>query len=279
MPKRDPETPHLLPPAGDVRDPNSLYHHMLRYLSYLAERNYSLRTVEIRNEQLRYLILWCDERGLTRPQQLDRPILESYQRHLFYYRKKNGEPLSSTNHHARLTAIRQWLHWLVRHGHLLYNPAADLEMPRVEKRLPKAVLSAKEAETVLAAPDVGTVLGLRDRAILETFYSTGMRRKELAGLTVGSIDLERGTVMIRQGKGKKDRMIPVGARALAWIEQYQTSARPELAIGGDAGILFLNTMGGPLGLGHLTMMVREYVESRASARRVPVTCSGKRWRR
>ena len=260
MPRKVQDHPKLLPPAGDVADPDSLYHHMLRYLAHLTERNFSLRTVEIRNEQLRYLILWCDERGLTRPQQLDRPILESYQRHLFYYRKKNGEPLAATNQHQRLNAIDHWLHWLVQQGHLLYNPAADLDMPRVEKRLPKAVLSAKEAETVLAVPDVGTTLGLRDRAILETFYSTGMRRMELVGLTVHSIDLERGTVMIRQGKGKKDRMIPIGERALAWIAKYQDSARPDLVIGGDAGILFLNSMGGPLGLGYLTMMVREYVD-------------------
>ena len=252
--------PKLLPPAGDVRDPDSLYHHMLRYLAHLTERNFSLRTVEIRNEQLRYLILWCDERGLTKPQQLDRPILEAYQRHLFYYRKKNGEPLAATNQHQRLNAIDHWLHWLVRQGHLLYNPAADLELPRVEKRLPKAVLSAHEAEIVLALPDVNTPLGLRDRAILETFYSTGMRRKELSDLTVHNLDQERGTVMIRQGKGKKDRLVPIGERALAWIASYRDTARPEFVVGRDEGILFLTLMGEPLGLNQLSDLVREYVE-------------------
>jgi integrase/recombinase XerD len=260
MAKRDPEKVHLLPPAGDVRDPDSLYHHMLRYLAHLAGRNFSVRTVELRNEQLRYFILWCDQRGLTRPQQVDRPILEAYQRHLFHYRKRNGEPLAATNQHQRLNAIDQWLHWLTRQGHLLYNPAADLELPRVEKRLPKAFLSAREAETVLSVPDVGTVLGLRDRAIMEVFYSTGMRRKELASLAVHSIDPERGTVMIRQGKGRKDRMVPIGERALAWVAKYQETARPELAMGGDEGILFLNHLGGRLGLGYLTMMIREYVD-------------------
>ncbi len=252
--------PKLLPPAGDVHDPDSLYHHMLRYLAHLTERNYSLRTVEIRNEQLRYLIMWCDERGLTRPQQLDRPILEAYQRYLFYYRKKNGEPLSSTNHNQRISAVRQWLHWLVRQGHLLYNPAADLDMPRIEKRLPKAVLSAKEAETVLALPDVKTPLGIRDRAILETLYSTGMRRKELADLQVYNVDQERGTVMIRQGKGKKDRMVPIGERALAWIAKYRDTTRPGFVVGRDEGVLFLTVMGDPLGLIHLSEMIREYVE-------------------
>jgi integrase/recombinase XerD len=247
-------------PAGDLHDPDSLYHHMLRYLAHLTERNYSQCTVDIRNEQLRYLIRWCDERGLTKPQQLDRPILEAYQRHLFYYRKKNGEPLASTNQHQRLNAIYHWFRWLVRQGHLLYNPAADLDMPRVEKRLPKAVMSVVEAETVLAVPDVGTVLGLRDRAVLETLYSTGIRRKELSDLNVQSIDSERGTVMIRQGKGKKDRLIPIGARALAWIAKYRDTARPELVVGRDEGALFLTVMGEPMDLAHLSQLVREYVD-------------------
>jgi integrase/recombinase XerD len=260
MRARPDPSPKLLPPAGDVRDPDSMYHHMLRYLAHLTERNYSLRTVEIRNEQLRYFILWCDERGLTRPQQVDRPILEAYQRHVFYYRKKNGDPIAASNQHQRVNALHQWLRWLVKQGCLLYNPAADLDMPRVEKRLPKAGLSAKEAETVLAVPDVRTALGLRDRAILETFYSTGMRRKELADLTVYNLDTERETVMIRQGKGNKDRVVPIGERALAWIANYRDNARPGFVVGKDEGTLFLNIMGEPLDLQYLTQLIAEYVD-------------------
>jgi len=248
------------PPAGDVNDPDSLYHHMLRYMAYLTERNYSQRTVETNNELIRYFIVWCDERGLTRPQQLDRPILEAYQRYLFYYRKKNGEPLVSTNQHARIGFVGRWLHWLVKQGHLPYNPAADLDMPRIEKRLPKAVLSAEEAEKVLAVPDVRVPWGLRDRAILETFYSTGMRRKELADLTLQSLDVERGTVMIRQGKGKKDRLIPIGERALAWIATYLDLARPGWVVGEDEGTLFLNVMGLPMDHIHLSQMVKKAVD-------------------
>jgi len=248
------------PPAGDVNDPDSLYHHMLRYMAYLTERNYSQSTVETTNELLRYFILWCDERGVTKTRQLDRPILESYQRYLFYYRKKNGEPLASTNQLARASFVRQWLHWLVKQGHLPFNPAADLDMPRTEKRLPKDVLSAEETEILLALPDVRMPLGLRDRAILETFYSTGMRRKELADLTLRSIDTELGTVMIRQGKGKKDRLIPIGERALAWIASYLELARPALVVGPDEEALFINTMGFPMDLIHLSQIVKEYVD-------------------
>jgi integrase/recombinase XerD len=258
MSKRGQHRPQ--PPVGDVRDPDSLYHHMRHYLAFLAEKNYSPRTIETREAYLRYLIAWCDERGLTKPSQIDRPILERYQRYLFYYRKADGEPLSTRSQHSRIIPIRHWFSWLVKKGHLLYSPATDLELPRLEQRLPKATLSAREAETVLAVPNIGNAVGLRDRAILETFYSTGIRRLELIHLTVHNIDTERGTVMIRQGKGKKDRMIPIGDRALAWVEKYKESGRPELVTGKDDGTLFLSEWGEAFAPNAMTRLVRVYVE-------------------
>jgi integrase/recombinase XerD len=252
--------PRPKPPVGDVRDPDSLYHHMLRYLTHLAEKNYSPRTIATREAYLRYFTAWCDERSLTKPSQIDRPILERYQRYLFYYRKRDGEPLTTRSQHTRIIPLRHWFSWMVKKGHLLYSPAADLELPRMEKRLPKAILSAREAETVLAVPDIGNSAGLRDRAILETFYSTGMRRLELVNLTVHNIDQERGTVMIRQGKGRKDRLIPIGERALAWIERYKDSARPELVTGKDDGTLFLSQWGEAFQPNAMTSLVRHYVE-------------------
>lgn len=112
----------------------------------------------------------------------------------------------------------------------------------------------------LGVPDVGNAVGLRDRAILEVFYSTGMRRLELVHLTVHNIDAERGTVMIRQGKGKKDRMIPIGERALAWVERYKESARPELVTGKDDGTLFLSQWGEAFQPNAMTALVRHHVE-------------------
>lgn len=255
------------PPVGDVRDPDSLYHHLLRYLAFLAEKNYSVHTIAHRDNCLRSFISWCDERGLTRPRQLDRPILERYQRHLFYYRKADGDPLSTSTQHGRIIPLRHWLLWLVKQGHLLYSPAADLELPRMEKRLPKAILSVKEAEAVLAVPDVGNAIGLRDRAILETLYSTGMRRMELIGLHVHDVDGDRGTVMIRQGKGKKDRMVPIGERALAWIAAYRDRARPDLVTGRDQGELFLTSLGEELRPTHLTRLVMELVDKAGLGKR------------
>jgi len=251
----------LKPPVGDLRDPDSLYYFMLRFLAWLGEKNYSAHTIEGRDHYLRIFIAWCDERGITRPHDVTRPILEGYQRYLFLRRKKNGEPMSFHSQHTSLIPVRAWFKWLAKQNHILYNPAADLEMPKLAYRLPRHVLSVREVETVLAVPDLDTPTGIRDRAIMETFYSTGIRRMELMGLHCPDIDAERGTVMIRQGKGRKDRIVPIGERALAWIAKYLDEVRPELAIGDDDGTLFLSNLGLPFGVGRLTHLVRDYVEA------------------
>ncbi len=143
---------------------------------------------------------------------------------------------------------------------LLYNPASELELPRTEKRFPKAILSIEEVEKVLAQPDLEDPLGLRDRAIMETLYSTGMRRKEAVTLTVFDLDQDRGTVMIRKGKGRKDRVVPIGERALSWVEKYLKEVRPRLAVEPDQGYLFLGGEGAPLAPGSLSDTVRSYVD-------------------
>ena len=259
MPRKGETRPK--PAVGDVRDPDSLYYHLLRFNEWQREKNYSERTVEGREANLRAFIAWAAERGLTRPQEITKPILERYQRYLFLYRKQNGDPLSSRSQHARVTPIRAFFKWLTRANHILYNPASELELPRLERRLPKHILTVAEVETVLAVPDLLTPIGIRDRAILETLYSTGMRRMELIGLKLFDLDPERGTVMIRLGKGKKDRMIPIGARALAWIVKYRDDVRPELAAGADDGTLFLTTLGEAFMPNRLTQLAREYVEA------------------
>ena len=103
-------------------------------------------------------------------------------------------------------------------------------------------------------------MGLRDRTMLEAFYSTGIRRMEMANLKLFDLDAERGTIMVRQGKGKKDRMVPIGERALAWAAKYLADARPKLVQEPDDGTLFLTNLGEPFSPNRLTQLVREYVE-------------------
>jgi integrase/recombinase XerD len=247
-----------LPDPGT--DPESIAAHTVDYLEWIRARNFSERTVAARIQMLRAFASWCADRGVTRSAEVTRPILERYQRWLFHYRKADGRPLTFHTQQIRLVSIRAFFKHLARQNRILSNPASDLDLPRRERRLPHDSLSPQEAERVLVQPDVTKPLGLRDRAILETFYSTGLRRMELAGLSLYDLDAEHGTLTIRQGKGKKDRVVPIGERAVAWIEKYRNEARPQLASGPDHGFLFLNELGESMGLDWLSITVRRYVE-------------------
>lgn len=246
---------------ADRSDSQGMAAYVARYLEWLRVHNYAEPTVKNRELYLGYFLVWAAERGLTQPKAITKPILERYQRSLYHLRKANGEPITFRGQHARLVPLRAFFKWLARQNYLLYNPASELELPRLEQRLPKHVLTKSEVEQVLQQPDVSEPMGLRDRAILETFYSTGMRRSELMGLSLFDLDRERGTIMIRQGKGKKDRMIPIGERAVKWIDRYLNTVRPELAIGRGNTTLFLTSTGEAFTPNRLTQLVRDYVNA------------------
>ena len=225
------------------------------------EKNYSHHTYENRERTLRAFAAWAAERGLVHPGEVTKPILERWQRHLFLHRKKDGKPLSTRTQITHTDPLKAFFKWLARENYILYNPASDLELPRIGRRLPQHILSVEEVETILAMPDITTPMGIRDRAVLETLYSTGVRRQELINLHVHDLALDRGTVMIREGKGKRDRVIPIGERAVAWIGKYLDDVRPDLAIGGDDGTLFLTRMGTPFNPGRLAEIVRAAVDA------------------
>ena len=229
------------------------------HLLWMQTQNFSDDTVTTRRACIGYFIDWCRERALEHPCEITRPILERYQRALYHYRKKNGDPLTFRTQNSRLRALKGWFRWLARQNHMLHNPASELILPRLENRLPKYILTAEETEQVLQQPDIANPEGLRDRAILETFYATGMRRMEVANLKLYDIDSERGAVMIRQGKGKKDRYIPIGERALVWINKYIREARPELLGSVEDGTVFLTNRAESFQRVQLTSLVRIYL--------------------
>lgn len=227
----------------------------------LEERAYSLRTVEARKWALRTFLHWAGERDLRRPDQITKPILESYQRWLFRYRKTDGKPLGVTTQRGRLGAIQNFFTWLCRENTLHANPAADLELPRKpNKTLPKS-LSLDEVQAVLNVPDVSDQLGIRDRAILETFYSTGIRRAECARLDVDDLDRARSLLTVRKGKGNKDRVVPVGERALHWIGLYLEKTRPLLETPQSGRALFISGYGERLSAGYIGNWVRRVIDA------------------
>jgi integrase/recombinase XerD len=241
--RRKPGHPPRSKPAEDFTDPQSMGALLARYTEWMRVHHYAPDTLRTSGHALQLFARWAAERGITRPSEVTRPILERYQRYVFHYRTAQGRPLGVRGQVARLSPLRAFFRYLVRQNLILYNPAADLELPRTDKRLPRDILTAAEAERVLTAVSLSEPMGLRDRAMLETLYSTGVRRQELLNITVRDLDRERGTVLIRRGKMKKDRMVPIGDRALIWLAKYLDELRPELVAEPDEGYLFLSNYG------------------------------------
>ncbi len=252
--------PQPYPQAGAPDDAHGLTRLVLAHLKALEVKGYSPQTCKTRRRELGVFLAWCVERGIERPSELTRRKLERYQRHLFESRRDDGKPITARSQHNLLRAVRVFFSWLVRSDYLTSNPAADIEMPKLPKRLPRDVLNEAEAELVIAQPKVDTPLGLRDRAILEVLYSTAIRRSELVGLNVCDLDFHRGVVMVREGKGRKDRVVPIGERALAWTNKYLSDVRPQYVFRPTIQALFLNYDGERLHLSYIGHVVRRYLD-------------------
>jgi integrase/recombinase XerD len=253
-------------PSSQVRDRYPIekcgcYPYLVCFLEHFAARGYSPRTVELRSDALRRFIRWAEERGIHRPQDVTRPILERYRRHLYHYRKDNGEPLSFATQQQRLIPLRAFFRYLARENHILSNPASELELPRVHRRLPAHILEPEEIERAMAQTLLHGELGLRDRAVLETLYSSGIRRSELINLKLYDIDVKNGSLLVRLGKGQKDRYVPLGSRAIHWISRYLEEVRPAIVIEPDDGTLFLHEFGEPFSKNRLTDLVKKYLRT------------------
>ncbi|MBP1699175.1 MAG: site-specific tyrosine recombinase XerD, partial [Deltaproteobacteria bacterium] len=157
---------------------------------------------------------------------------------LLSLRKKN---LNTKSVVRDLSAIRSFFRFLIQEGILETNPVEDLESPKVAKTLPE-ILSLKEIEQILEQPNLQTPLGMRDRAMLEMLYATGMRVSELTHLPTHQVNLEGGYVLL-YGKGSKERIVPLGSEAMKWVALYLKGARGALAKGKESAFLFINRSG------------------------------------
>lgn len=197
------------------------------------EDGLSRNTLQAYRSDLSVLAAWLSERQLTL-RSAGEADLQAYiaERHA-------GSRPSSGN--RRLTVFRRFYRWLMREGQRSDDPTQRIATARQPTRFPKT-LSEAQVEALLGAPDVGTPLGLRDRAMLETLYATGLRVSELVGLPGTSVSLVDGVIRVL-GKGDKERLVPMGEEARQWIERYLRDARPVLLAGRPADALFVTARG------------------------------------
>ncbi len=231
------------------------------HLYALNVKGYSPYTVRNRLVHIRMFVRWCRHNGIITLPEITPTVLQQYQQHLFEYRKRNGEPLTVTSRHARLVPLRVWFRWMARKGHVARNVVDDIELPRLGHPLPRNILSAAEVRRVLSQPDHTKAVGLRDRSILEVLYSTGIRRLELVNLKLYDVHFDRKLIFVCQGKGKRDRYVPLGRTAREWLRTYIREARPLLVRSSEETTVFLTVRGNPLSRDHVTWIARRYITS------------------
>lgn len=256
------KSPRVLLPHERIVEQEGLWRLLRAFLEHSAIRGYSVATTDGRRRELALFIKWAHRHDVVDWPAVDRKLIESYQRALFYGEAKGKDrPLSTRSQVQRLTALQAMFRFLVKQGHIDANPAADLELPKASKQLPKHALTADEAERVMLVPDVTHPMGVRLRAVLEVFYSTGLRRQELVRLAVADVDFGHGTVHVRQGKGNKDRFVPIGERALLWVKKYFIEVRPLFVDDVSEQTLFVTNSGKPFSTARMSELVTGAVDA------------------
>jgi integrase/recombinase XerD len=195
--------------------------------------------------------------GITSWAELNQDVLEEYRAHVFALRHpRTGNALRVVTQIGRLMAVKVFCKFLVRDGFILANPAAQLELPRHKPPLP-LVLTESEVLKLLDAPDTEKLTGIRDRAILEVLYGTGLRNGEMCSLTLDLLDLATHQVRLQRGKGDKGRILPLGQEAQVWLELYLESVRPFWLRNPSVTAVFLDRWGsGPITRSTVSMIVR-----------------------
>ncbi len=220
-----------------------------RFLERMRVEGFSPRTISSYRSHLGFFLTYLDrETDIEEVTAVTPEALHGYQTWLYGYTDDEGRGLAIATQAARLSVVRAFFRWLVKTDVLLYDPAGSLELPKRKGILPRSVLTKKEVTRLLAAADTTTPLGLRDRAMLEVLYSTGIRNAELRAIQLYDFDLERGLLRINEGKNAKDRVVPLGEVACTWLREYLDEARPKLLAqdGAAEQTVFVSKSGRPL---------------------------------
>jgi integrase/recombinase XerD len=196
------------------------------------------RSLESYRRDLTQLFAWLEPQGIA-PHQALRDRIQAFLAH-----RTLDEGIAARSLARQLTAIKRYHRWLLREGRRSDDPTLTVDAPRLPKPLPKT-LSESEVEALLAAPDIETPHGLRDKAMLEALYAAGFRVSELVGLPVAAVSLTDGVARV-MGKGRKERLVPLGEEAREWIARYAKESRPVLLKGKGCEALFVTERGGAM---------------------------------
>ncbi len=229
-----------------------------KYRRYLTVLGYAAGTVKGDLFYLRRFFTFLEALGIGDAADVARETVRDYQKHLYEEINSRGEPNSVSSQNSALKAVKGFIRFLRREDYLVSDPACEITYARAPKRLPRSVLTRAEIRKIINAPDTRTVLGYRDRVILEVLYSTGIRKAEINGLLLQDVDCQEGFLRVNDGKGKKDRVVPLGKIACRYIENYVKAVRPSLIRDPHEQHLFLSQRGRRLSKNIVWEVVKRY---------------------
>lgn len=231
-----------------------------RFRQHMQVANRSQQTIKNYLWHLQKFLDHLFELGIYSVLEVNKKHILDYQKHLHYFENRKGrqDTIRAQNNHLKV--VKVFFHFLKGEDYIPQNPAQDVDYAREPIRLPKNILTKKEAKKILQKPDTTTVLGFRDRTMLEILYSTGIRRDELRNLSVEDVNLEDGYLRINSGKGDIDRVVPIGTLASKYLQNYLLEIRPVLLKKPEIKELFISKKGNRLSKNVPGYLIEKYTK-------------------
>lgn len=244
----------------DKPDSRLLWPCMEYYLALCAAKGQSADTVYGKHSRLKQFCRWCAARELQTIDQITLDIMDDFMAYLNSQRKpRDGQPLGVAHKRNILTTVKVFIAAMYRKGLLKRNNLEGIELPSIGRALPKALFSEEEIELILAQPLQFGHKGIRDRAILETLFATGVRRGELIPVALEDVDFQKQLLRVNHGKGRKERIVPISQRACEWLAVYISKVRPMINYVGSGNTLFLANDGKAFKPGKLSELASRYI--------------------
>ena len=242
---------------------------LFSFREHLKVKSYSPMSIAAYGGHLKGLFDYLQQKEITDIKRVTRDILKDYQLKITEHREETGKGYTIATISIKIRAIKRFFEYLEETNQILVNPAEYLKEPEKETRLPRVVLTEDEARKILDQPNLSSMTGIRDRTILEVFYSTGIRLEEMTNLTIYDCDLQGGMLRVNKGKFAKDRVIPLGRHAVRFLKEYITHVRPHHTRENKTiRNLFINQTGRPLSKTVIQIIVRRYARTAGIKKKV-----------
>ena len=239
---------------------------LITFTDHLKLLNRSPATIKAYREHLEIFFDSVREQDMR---MVSRAKVESWIVGLYDHRTPSGKPYSTSTLCLKIRSVKRFFEFLESSNTIFINPAERIREPKLDRRLPKQIPTPDEIKRLLDRPDLTTPAGIRDRTIMEVFYSTGIRKEELCNLTIYDADLSGHVIWIK-GKGDKDRVVPLGKYAVRYLQEYITKARSELTKTDKTGNdhLFVDIHGKPIDKQSVNARIRKHARDAGITKRV-----------